>query len=280
MPELPEVETVRRVLRRALGGKKIVAVEVPPDEIVLKCVDPEVIRQALIGRTVVEVGRKGKTWWLELDEMPWVYGHLGMAGWIRQLGKPTIRLREHGEAPFEDPEGRPRFLKLLLEAEDGERIAFTDGRRLARLWLGGLPANEKKLNELGPDMFDDPWTVETLAARLVGKKAPIKAVLLDQTIFCGVGNWIADEVLYQARIAPKRLGGTLDKDEIQRLIDNLADILTKAVDAGADHDLFPKDWLFHVRWDGKKGTDQIGGEQIVREAVGGRTTAWVPSLQH
>ncbi|MBX3118839.1 MAG: hypothetical protein KF784_07215 [Fimbriimonadaceae bacterium] len=279
MPELPEVETVCRVMRRVLEGKRIKSVEVADDHLVLSKAPKEAYEKALLGRTVTGIGRKGKYWWIELDEPPVVFGHLGMAGWIREIGAHSIRLREHGNAPFEDADGRPRFLKLLLEAEDGGKVVLTDGRRLARLWLGESAEKDKRVKQLGPDMFNEPYTVNALSAVLRKRNAPIKALLLDQKLFTGVGNWIADEVLYHARISPKRLGSELDTKEVKALIDAIAMVLKLAVEVGADSEKYPEDWLFSHRWGGAKGAETIQGQAIVREPVGGRTTAWVPTRQ-
>jgi formamidopyrimidine-DNA glycosylase len=278
MPELPEVETVRRILSRVLEGQKIVAAEFPPDTIVQSKLPEGSLLAACDGARVERVGRHGKFWWIELDRKPWVFGHLGMAGWIRELGEDSIRLREHGQAPFDDEAGRPRFLKMLLQSENGRRVAMTDGRRLARLWLGD--DSKIALPKLGPDMYLEPWTTEELAKRMKGRSAPIKALLLDQTLFCGVGNWIADEVLYQARIAPQRQAGQIGEQELDSLISSLSQILKHAVDVGANSDNYPKSWLFHYRWGGAKGHDLVDGAEIQRDTVGGRTTAWVPALQH
>src|SRR5437762_3460984 len=126
MPELPEVETVCRVMRRALVGKKIKDVEVVKDTIISGAAPEAAIEKALKGRTVKKIGRRGKTWWIELNQPPILFGHLGMSGWIRELGKDTTRLKEHGNAPLDDENGRPRFLKLLITADDGTRVSFTD----------------------------------------------------------------------------------------------------------------------------------------------------------
>lgn len=282
MPELPEVETVRRVMRRVLVGHRIVAAEVVPDEIVLKGVPAQFVHDALIGASVEGIGRKGKYWWIELDRRPWVFGHLGMAGWIRDVsltGSPKLatRLREHGKRDWDDENGRPRFLKLMLETETGGRIAFTDGRRLGRLWLAESP--EQGVVGLGPDVLDEPWSVNSLVKKLKDRKAPIKALLLDQKLFAGVGNWIADEVLFQARIAPARLAASLSELEVSMLVENLKPILELAIKVDADSERYPETWLFNSRWGGTKGTGEIMGHAIVREPVGGRTTAWVPDLQ-
>jgi formamidopyrimidine-DNA glycosylase len=269
-------------MRSVLQNKKIIGAEVVPDEIVLSGHAPEEVQAALLGRTVTEIGRKGKYWWLEFADMPRVYGHLGMAGWIREVppqgtSVKEFRLREHGEAPLYDETGRPRFLKLMLTAEDGRRIAFTDSRRFARLWLGN--ETDPRVGKLGRDAYDDLPTAKELAAIFAKRKAPIKAVLLDQAVFAGIGNWIADEVLFQARIAPARLGNTLKPKEVAALRDALTQVVGHAVAVEADYERFPEDWMFHVRWGGDKGAEIISGHPIVRETIGGRTTAWVPKLQ-
>ena len=278
MPELPEVETVRRTIERALVGKKIVEAEFVSDDIVMKGLSPSFLQDVVTGRTVTAAGRKGKYFWLELDEKPWLFAHLGMAGWLREVGAPTIRLREHGEAPMDDAEGRPRFLKMMLTASDGRKIAMTDGRRLSRIWLAETP-NHGAIAKLGPDCFNALPSASEIFARVVKRSAPIKAILLDQAVFAGIGNWIADEVLYVARIRPSRLGSSLTLGEVSKLRDAIKFVIDFAVEAGADKEKFPESWLFHARWGGKKGDDLIGGEPIIREQIGGRTTAWVPSIQ-
>lgn len=282
MPELPEVETVRLVMAGVLVGRKIVEAEVSEDSIVLKKVPADIVRQAIVGATVENVGRWGKYWWLEFDRKPWLFGHLGMAGWVRDVtpddnDKLKTRLREHGKRDWDDENGRPRFLKLMLETEEGGRIAFTDGRRLGRLWLADSP--EQGVVGLGPDVMNDPWKPKDLALKLKGRTAPIKALLLDQKLFAGVGNWIADEVLFQARIAPARTAGSLTDKEIKTLLAKLKNILELAVTVRADSDQYPDDWLFGRRWGGAKGKNEYRGHTIVRQPIGGRTTAWVPDLQ-
>ena len=280
MPELPEVESVCRLMRRVIGGRRIDRVEVVPDEIVLSGNPPEAVEAALKGRTVTGVGRRGKFWWLTLDgDGPTVFGHLGMSGWIRELGTDGKRLHSHGAAPLTDAEGRPRFMKLMVQAEDGGAVAFTDSRRFARLWLGESPETDKQVRRLGPDAYDELPPVEELVAMLKRRKAPIKAVLLDQTAFAGIGNWIADEVLYRAEIAPKRLAASLDAQEVAALRKAIRDVLAHAVKVDADYTHFPEEWLFHHRWGGGRGADRFNGQEIVRETVAGRTTAWVPERQ-
>ncbi len=116
--------------------------------------------------------------------------------------------------------------------------------------------------------------------RLLSKrKAPVKAVLLDQGFAAGVGNWIADEVLFQAYIAPGRRACDLSASEVARVRTRLRAIVRKAVEVDADKKRFPKRWLFHRRWGKNADAVTSDGEQIVHETIGGRTTAWVPSRQ-
>lgn len=280
MPELPEVETVCRVIRHALQGERITQVEVARDALVFGGVAPKVIEKALLNRTVQAVGRRGKLFWLSLDgKGPTVFGHLGMSGWVREVGLSGTRLHGHGSAPFDDEHGRPRFLKLGVSTRSGRGIVLTDPRRLGRVWLGPSPEQDRRVKRLGRDAFDDLPSASELLALFGRRKIPIKAVLLDQGALAGIGNWIADEVLYQARIAPKRSAASLTAAEVSALRRAIVSVLALAVKVGADHERFPKSWLFEHRWGGSRGSERIAGQPIVREEIGGRTTAWVPTRQ-
>jgi formamidopyrimidine-DNA glycosylase len=280
MPELPEVETVCRLMRKALRGKRITRVEVAGDALFFSGLASSAIERALLRRTVREVGRHGKFFWLTLDgDGPTVFGHLGMSGWIRAVGKQGTRLQGHGDAPFDGEDGRPRFLKLGIYTRAGSGIVLTDPRRLGRVWLGSSPAADSRVKRLGRDAFDDLPSLSDLRTLFARRRIPIKAVLLDQSALAGIGNWIADEVLYQARIAPKRSAVSLTAAETAALRRAIRSVLARAVEVGADHRQFPKSWLFEHRWGGTRGAAQIGGQTIVREEVGGRTTAWVPTRQ-
>lgn len=280
MPELPEVETVCRVMRQALQGRRITEVEVVRDPIVFAHHSPKAIEKALLNRTVRVVGRHGKFFWLTLDgEGPTVFGHLGMSGWVREIGVTGTRLHGHGAAPFDDEQGRPRFLKLGLRTHIGSGIVITDPRRLGRVWLGPSPDRDPRVKRLGRDAFDDLPSPAELRTAFSRRTIPIKAVLLDQGVLAGIGNWIADEVLYQSRIAPKRPAASLSETEVLALRRAIRSVLKRAVEVGANHQRFPQSWLFEHRWGGSRGAEQIAGQRIVREQVGGRTTAWVPTRQ-
>jgi len=279
MPELPEVEAARRLLTRAAVGRRIVSARVMPDPIVFQGVSPARIRRALVGRRVVAAHRHGKHLWLELDERPWPCFHFGMSGGIEVRGRQRQRLMVEGRRAREEP-WPPRFLKLHLTLDDGDEIVFRDARRLGRVRLRHDPAAEPPISLLGFDALHDVPSPGRLAALFAKRAAPVKAVLLDQSFSAGVGNWIADEVLYQARIDPRRRTDTLTRAEIGRIRSRLRSVISTAVRAGADSDRFPRKWLFHTRWSKRlQSPVTVRGERILYLTVGGRTTAWVAEVQ-
>lgn len=264
MPELPEVETSRREVERAMLGKYIRAVNTVDDRIVYDGVTPAAVVKSLTGRMVIGSQRRGKHFWLELDQRPWPVFHFGMTGWMHVY---------HGEAE------RPGHWKIELVLDDDIRVALRDPRRLGRIRLRYDPLNEPPINLLGFDPVHNLPTASFFAKEFARRKAPIKAVLLDQSFSAGVGNWIADEVLYQSGINPARRADQLNLSEVKRLRVNMRSIIRHAVRVGADDAKFPRTWLFHYRWGKTKGAVDGHGQQIRFAQVGGRTTAWVPTRQ-
>jgi len=264
MPELPEVETSRREVERAALGRIIRAVNTIDDRIVYDGVSPADVAASLTSRTVVGSQRRGKHFWLELDQSPWPVFHFGMTGWMYVYRGETER---------------PRHWKIELVMDDGARIALNDPRRLGRIRLRHDPLTEPPISLLGFDPVHDLPAASFFAKEFARRKTPVKAVLLDQSFSAGVGNWIADEVLYQSGIDPKRPAVRLKPEEIKRLRQRLAAIVKHAVKVGADDTKFPRTWLFHYRWGKTKGAVDGNGRTIKFSTVGGRTTAWVPDVQ-
>ena len=264
MPELPEVEAARKAALRHLKGRRIVEVACRKDAIVLGGVSPRIMERALRGAKVKSAGRLGKHLWIELDRKPWPVFHFGMTG---------------GFHFYEDEADSPRFVILALTLDDGRRFAFADARRFGRVRLAPDPRRVPPLLGLGHDPLFGLPSAPALAAEIGSRKAPIKAVLLDQSTFAGVGNWIADEVLYQAAIKPHRPAADLSLAETARLRTTLLRVIRRAVAVNAVSDRFPAGWLFHRRWGRVKGQKTAGGAAIVHDTVAGRTTAWVPSRQ-
>jgi formamidopyrimidine-DNA glycosylase len=275
VPELAEVEQGRLLLERVAVGRRIAEVWCADDDIVYDGVAPSAFRQALRERRVLAARRWGKHLWLELDLRPWPLFHFGMTGAFRTPGEATLELA----AGIKDESWPPRFAKVHLWFEDGGELVMTNARRLGRIRLRQDPRNEPPIGALG---FDPHLAMPKPKefARLVGRrKVAIKALLLDQKLAAGVGNWIADEVLYQAGIDPRRLASSLDPGELSRLRRTLARVVNRAVAVGADKGRFPKRWLFHRRWGKQKDVRTQDGHPIEHIEIAGRTTAWVPAVQ-
>ncbi|MGH7300238.1 MAG: DNA-formamidopyrimidine glycosylase family protein [Candidatus Rokuibacteriota bacterium] len=294
MPELPEVEAARRAAHNVAAGRRISAVWVADDPIVFDGVAPARVRRALVGRRVKAVRRHGKHLWLELDRRPWPCLHFGMTGGIhasrahpggaaRRAAVPAGRaVRLVSDGATDRPDWPPRFTKLHLRFAGGGELALADGRRLGRIRLRHDPPTEPPISALGFDAWRGMPTAARLHAMLRERSAPIKAVLLDQSFAAGIGNWIADEVLYQAGIAPKRRASTLSAAEARRLRARIGSVIGRAIRSGSDSDRFPRWWLFHRRWGHRRGgppATTVRGEHVRHETVGGRTTAWVPAAQ-
>ncbi len=165
-----------------------------------------------------------------------------------------------------------------MRLDDGGELALADGRRLGRIRLRRDPAAEPPIAALGFDALRGVPGRPGFAALARSRGLPVKALLLDQSFAAGVGNWIADEVLYQARIAPRRPVRSLSDRELDRLRARLLVIVRRAVAVRSDSERYPPAWLFHRRWDARPGVT-VRGDAIRRETIAGRTAAWVPAVQ-
>jgi formamidopyrimidine-DNA glycosylase len=277
MPELPAVERARRLAQRVACGRRITKVYCARDDIVFDGAGPRRVHNALTGRTVRAARRRGKHLWLELDRRPWPCFHLGMTGAFRVRGVAPLHLVM--SPPDGGSQWPPRFTKIRLWLSGGRELVMTNTRRLGRIRLRDDPAGEPPISNLGFDPLLDLPTAGHLAALLGKRAAPIKAVLLDQSFSAGVGNWIADEVLYQARIDPRRRACELQRGEVTRIRNRLKQVIETAVEVDAVSRHFPKRWLFHHRWGRNADAVTARGERVAHITIAGRTTAWVPQVQ-
>ena len=216
--------------------------------------------------------------------------HFGMAGWFKIKGLETAYYKPTKAVPDEWP---PKYWKFSFETleEPNKPVtnaAFVDFRRFARIRLIDCPKedmrNETPLKENGPDpvVDKDVVSVEWLREKCANKRIPIKALLLDQANISGIGNWVGDEIMYDAKIHPEQYSNTLSSSQINQLHKSLHYVCGLAVETKADSSLFPEEWLFKHRWGkGKKDSkNQLpNGAKIVFMTVGGRTSAVVPSVQ-
>ena len=225
MPELPEVENTRRNLVRAgLPGCTITGANITWANTVKKPSAAE-LAEGLKDRTIQDVQRRGKYLIFPLSGG-------GPAAFIVHLGM-TGRLRVQPQSQEPDPMTR-HFFPL----GDGRELRFVDGRKFGKLWLVDSP--DEVLPVMSPEPFDDDFTVETLAESFAGRKAPVKALLLEQSVACGLGNLYADESLFLAGLHPERPASDLSIEEIARLRQAIIDSLT--ADYGVYDRARDQDW--------------------------------------
>ena len=290
MPEIAEVARTVHFIRKNLVGKTLAKVIAPEDANIFGKVGtsgPE-FEKRMTGKKVVDAGQQGKYFWMIMDSPPHPVMHFGMSGWLKYKHEHSYYYKpQKGDKQEEWP---PKYWKFRVETREEPKIeaAFVDLRRFGRVRLVDCKAEEIRnvspLVENGPDpvIDKDVVTVEWLMDKCRSKKVPIKAMLLDQANISGIGNWVGDEIMYNARMHPEQYANTLSDDQIRQLHKSMHFVCGTAVDLLADSDQFPEDWLFKHRWGkGKKDSPSTmpNGEKIAFLTVGGRTSAVVPSLQ-
>lgn len=270
MPELPEVETYRRFIDDTCLLQPITDVEVQDPKRQLQ-VDLDEFRRALLGNQFTGTERIGKQLFLLTEQGAIVTMHFGMTGDV---------------AYYRDEAETPRFARAVFIFQNGFRFAFIDSRKFGRLGLTESIKIFRHQKKLGPDALT--LTAEELSKGLGKKKAPIKQLLLDQRIAPGVGNWIADEVLFQACLHPERPAHTLTSEEIERLAAAIREVLETAVRAEAIYRDFPAHYLIHAReWDTAPTANSADAHlhcpqcqtRIQKEYVGGRATYFCSNCQ-
>jgi formamidopyrimidine-DNA glycosylase len=277
VPELPEVESARAAIERAALNRRIVDVD-DSDTYVCRPHAPGEIRTALVGRTLTEVHRQGKSIWCDTSGLngsgtagPELAMHLGMSGHIL-VTDPDGELTEGGDwlanarrrEAARNPKN-PAWNRFSITFADGGELRLFDPRRLGRVRLDADRAR------LGPDA--ERVTLKEFGERLGRGHAPVKARLLDQSVVAGVGNLLADETLWQARISPRRPSNELTPDELAHLRRTLRAATRRARQKGGVH---TGRFITHRRRDGH--CPRCGAE-LARATVGGRTTFWCPVEQ-
>jgi len=229
VPELPEVETIVADLRPHLVGRTIARCELSFPTIV-RHPEPEEFVDAVTGMKIESVGRRGKYILIHLSSDVVLVVHLGMSGQLR-LVEEVAPLEKHTHAIF--------YL------DDGRQLRYRDPRRFGRLLVGTEAAllTAKKMPRLGPEPIDPDYEAEQLYRELRRRRAPLKAVLLDQKAIAGVGNIYADESLHRARLRPTRLANTVSKQSARRLHGALRESLVLAIaNRGSSVDTYRDAW--------------------------------------
>jgi len=216
MPELPEVETVRRSLLSLVRGKRIMRVELTEPRIIRHC-DPARIRTGVTGRLILGIDRRGKFLLFQLTGELTLVVHLGMSGKLYYLAaEPTA--------------GFPKHTHAIFELDDGGLLVYQDPRQFGRICLTESPETAvAALRSMGPEPLDRQFSVSWLTAALARRSAKLKTVMLDQKIFAGIGNIYADEALFRARLHPERAAASLAPEEVKRLHRAVRAVLRRAI---------------------------------------------------
>ncbi len=275
MPELPEVETTRRHLEPAMVGRTIVRALVTHPRTARHNASEAEVAERLTGRRIESLRRHGKFLVIDLSDGWTMVAHLGMSGRF-SIGDGTDDAPAHTHATF--------------TLDDGTVVRFTDPRTFGFVAVYDEDELESSsLGRLGPDAWSDRPDADRLAAALAGRRAPIKALLLDQGPVAGLGNIYVDEILHRARIHPLTPGGEISVDRLVSLAEAIGEVLAVAIDAGGT----TLDDLAYLLPDGRAGDNlsslrvygrtglpcSVCGTPVERVVVRARSTHFCPHCQ-
>ncbi|HEY6916127.1 MAG TPA: bifunctional DNA-formamidopyrimidine glycosylase/DNA-(apurinic or apyrimidinic site) lyase [Allosphingosinicella sp.] len=269
MPELPEVETTVAGLVPVLDGRRIARIETRrPD---LRKPFPEGLRQRLTGARVTGLGRRAKYGLIDTDRGDTMIFHLGMSGRWR-IDPGALGAHDH----------------LLLETEEGRVLALNDPRRFGfvDLWPTDRLDQYDAFSRMGPEPLGSGFTAAYLKGRLAGRAAPIKAMLLDQSVVAGLGNIYVCEALHLSGIDPAKPAGQVPDAALSRLVDAVKAVLLAAIEAGGSSlrdyarpsgelGYFSKEWRVY----GREGEACGCGAPIMRRVDSGRSTFYCGKCQ-
>ncbi|URT70042.1 DNA-formamidopyrimidine glycosylase [Cytobacillus firmus] len=273
MPELPEVETVRRTLQQLVIGKTISHVSVFWPKMVKHPEELAQFKDALAGQTFQDIGRRGKFLILYTFDYALV-SHLRMEGRYGLYSK---------EEPAE------KHTHVIFHFTDGTELRYKDVRKFGtmHLYAKGEELKALPLAHLGPEPFAEEFTVDDLAARLARTSRHVKTALLDQKTIVGLGNIYVDEALFRSRIHPERAANSLTRTELETLHKEIGDTLREAVDKGGSTirsyvnsqgqiGMFQLELFVY----GRKGEGcKVCGSTLERIVTGGRGTVFCPACQ-
>lgn len=281
MPELPEVETVRRGLAPAMEKKRILRVETRRKD--LRFPFPENFGARLEGARIDALGRRAKYLVGELSTGEALIMHLGMTGRFTVEGK-----KKPGK--FHHPAGEDqKHDHVVFEMTGGGRIVFNDARRFGfmHLWPLGELDTYPGFDGLGPEPISNQFSGAFLGEAFAGKKTPVKSALLDQRVVAGLGNIYVSEALYRAGISPKRLAGSIRGDRLEKLAVAVRDVINEAIEAGGstisdfgtpDGELGYFQHRFRV-YDREGEPCLTCGRPVKRLVQAGRSTFWCSHCQ-
>ncbi len=269
MPELPEVETVRRSLEPHLAGR--VVADAVVRERRLRYPIASGFEERLRQRQIESLGRLGKYLLFGLDDGRTLLVHLGMSG--------SLHLRRHNAAP-------QRHDHVIIDVGNGQTLVFNDPRRFGLMKIGAL-GEFKELSRMGPDPLALDWSIDDWRQKLRRRRVPIKSLLMDQTFVAGIGNIYANEMLFVAGIRPRRLATRIRRREIARLGPAVATVLRRAIDLGGSSISDFRDGrgklgyfqIHHVVYDRAGEPCRRCPSAIKKIELSGRSTFYCPTCQ-
>lgn len=214
MPELPEVETVKRQLEPLVTGRTIASVRVL-DSLAVAPASPAAFRKAVRDKPILGITRRGKYLRVQMTSGETLVLHLRMTGRLTHIDDPRSAEKRH--------------LRILFTLDDGSGLAFNDLRRFGRAFVLSAADSEKYWERLGPEPLERSFNSKALKGILDSRKRPIKSLLLDQSLIAGIGNIYADETLFRAGIHPLRPAAEVTGPEVSRLAQAIKETLRAAI---------------------------------------------------
>jgi formamidopyrimidine-DNA glycosylase len=263
MPELAEVEWYRKQWNPGLE-KEIVDVQLHARKRVFRATDTCALRENLLGKKLLRSATRGKRMLFECSDDNWLGIHLGMTGKIR-IEAADFRPNKHDHLVLYQRE----HALVFIDSRQFGRVRFHHGTTTPDWWTSGVP-------EIISAEFDRKFVDQFLDRH---RKAPIKAVVLMQNGFSGIGNWMADEILWRARIHPAIRAGKLSARNREGLFRETKFVVRESLRTlGKDYSDPPRSWLIHQRWK-RSGICPRHRTPLRHATIGGRTTAWCPKCQ-
>lgn len=272
MPELPEVESVRRGLLNTIIGKTITQVSVLWPRII-QTPNVEEFKTILVNQTIYDIKRRGKFLLFYLDDYV-IISHLRMEGkYFYKDANEELEKHTH----------------IIFDFDDSKQLRYNDVRKFGRMAVvnKGLETINKSLIKLGPEPIEKELKIEQMAFFLQNKTKAIKTILLDQSMVAGIGNIYADEILYHAKINPKRSGNSLSDDELNELRSSIIYIMNKAIEYGGStirtyHNMLGEDGTyqqFHQVYGKQNEACRRCTTSIEKIQLNGRGTHYCPYCQ-
>lgn len=258
MPELPEVENYKRYFDGTSLDHRIVDFSCADDRLLKKT--KKDFKEQLIGNRFTGSKRIGKYFFVQTNGESVLVMHFGMTGRLTY---------------YKDKEDRPKFAHIVFEFENGFHLGFENKRKFGWMDLAHSIETYQKEKKLSEDARDLSW--DDFYAALKNRKTFIKPVLLDQSVAAGIGNWMADEILYQARIHPESKIAALKEQHLKDIFQAMKNVIETAIEKEAVYTEFPEDFLMHNR--NLNGKCFHTGVDIIKSKVGGRATYLSPNWQ-